>query len=370
MPGKLDEYRHKRDARRTPEPMPDRDDTITGDDDTFVVQEHHARQLHWDLRLERDGVLVSWAVPKGLPVDPESTNLAVRTEDHPLAYAGFEGVIPAGEYGAGRMAIWDRGRYETVHWNDHRVEVVLRGTRAPARYELVNQHDADEPDKWMLRRKDPLEPGWERLPRYVPPMLAHEGELPTDGRWAYEFGWSGQRAGARIRGGRVTFLDDAGASLNVPFPDLRGLGEVFGSTEAYLDGEIIVLKDGRPSAEALRRRAESPTAAAAKRLVQQLPAVYLAYDLLHLDGKSHTELPYLDRRALLVDLGLSGPHWQVPEHYLDDGDAVLDASLAHGLTGVVAKRVDSAYRPGERSRDWLAIGRAETDASGCRPAKR
>lgn len=354
MAGKLGEYRHKRDARRTPEPIPDGDEPITGDGDSFVVQEHHASQLHWDLRLERDGVLVSWAVPKGLPVDPESTNLAVHTEDHPLAYAAFEGVIPAGEYGAGRMRIWDRGRYETVHWNDHRVEFVLHGMRTPARYELVNQHDADEPDKWMLRRKDPLAPGWERLPPHLPPMLPHDGDLPTDGEWAYEFDWSGRRTGARIRGGRVTFLDATGASLNMPFPELRGLGEVFGSTEAYLDGAIIVLKGGRPDVEALRRRTAAPTSSAAKRLVQQLPAVYVAHDLLHLDGKSHLELPYLDRRRLLADLNLAGPHWQTPEHYLDDGEPVLEASAAHGLGGVIAKRLDSTYRPGERTDDWVA----------------
>jgi bifunctional non-homologous end joining protein LigD len=353
MAGKLGEYRHKRDPGRTPEPIPDGDETITGDGDTFVVQEHHASHLHWDLRLERDGVLVSWAVPKGLPNDPESTNLAVHTEDHPLAYAGFEGVIPAGEYGAGRMRIWDHGRYETLHWNDHRVEFVLHGTRVQARYELVNSHDADEPDKWMLRRTSPPEPGWERLPAHLPPMVAHRGALPSDGRWAYEFDWSGRRAGARIRGGRVTFLDAAGESLNTPFPELRALGEHFGSTEAYLDGEIIVLKDGRPDTGALRRRAGSSSAAAAKRLVQQLPAVYIAYDLLHLDGLSRTGLPYLERRALLADLDLSGPHWQTPEHYLDDGAAVQEAGAAHGLAGVVAKRADSLYVPGERTRDWI-----------------
>jgi bifunctional non-homologous end joining protein LigD len=358
MAGKLSEYRQKRDARRTPEPFPDNEDGPTGAGDAFVVQEHHARQLHWDVRLEREGVLVSWAVPMGLPTDPEATHLAVHTEDHPLAYAAFEGEIPAGEYGAGRMTIWACGRYETLHWNDHKVEFVLHGERASGRYELVNQHDDDEPRKWLIRRKDPAPPGWERLPSFLAPMLAEDGEMPSaapKGRWAYEFHWSGLRASARIRGGRVAFLDESGASLNDSFPELRGLGEGFGSTEAYLDGEIIVLDNGKPSQDALTRRRRVTTTSAAKRLVQRLPAVYVAYDVLHLDGKARWDLPYLDRRALLADLGLADRHWQAPEHYLDDGDAVLEASKAHGLAGIVAKRTTGRYRSGERSRDWRLI---------------
>jgi bifunctional non-homologous end joining protein LigD len=358
MATKLGEYQEKRDADRTPEPFPDGAETGSDDGDTFVIQEHHARRLHWDVRLERDGVLVSWAVPMGLPNDPETTHLAVHTEDHPLAYRTFEGTIPAGEYGAGRMSIWDCGRYETLHWNDHKVDVVLRGERANGRYELVNQHDEDEPRKWMIRRKHAAADGWERLPSFLKPMLAECGKIPPTapkGRWAYEFDWSGLRTSARIRGGRVVLLDADGNDVTDSFPELRGLGEGFGSTEAYLDGEIIVLDQGKTSSDALARRRQVTTVSAAKRLVRQLPAVYLAYDILHYDGEVRWDLPYLDRRALLADLGLSDEHWQTPEHYLDDGEAVLEASEAHGLAGVVAKRTTSPYRSGERSRDWRLI---------------
>jgi len=128
MADRLTEYRRKRDARRTPEPVPAASPE-PGDGDVFVIQQHHARRLHWDLRLERDGVLVSWAVPRGLPRDPEHNHLAVHTEDHPLAYAGFSGEIPKGEYGAGTVTIWDRGTYDTVKWTETEVKVVLHGRR-------------------------------------------------------------------------------------------------------------------------------------------------------------------------------------------------------------------------------------------------
>jgi bifunctional non-homologous end joining protein LigD len=357
MAGKLREYRGKRDARRTPEPVPALDGTDRDGGDTFVIQEHHARRLHWDVRLERDGVLASWAVPMGLPPEPEATHLAVHTEDHPLEYATFEGEIPAGEYGAGKMLIWDQGRYDTLHWNDHKVEVVLHGHRAHGRYVFVNQHAEDERN-WLVRRMDPARSGWEHLPAFLPPMFPKDGMLPPieeDDDWAYEFDWSGERASARVSGGRAAFRDRTGEDIGTSFPELRGLGEQLGSTEVYLDGEIVVLDDGKPSADALNRRLEVTATAEAKRLVERLPALYVAYDVLHLDGRSCLELPYLERRALLTELELAGPHWQSPEHYLGEGGAVLAASRANGLAGVVAKRADSAYQHGKRGAKWLEV---------------
>ena len=134
---KLSTYRRKRDPKRTPEPVPDESPLPQGNDDTFVIQEHHATALHWDFRLERGGVLVSWAVPKGLPEDPKQNRLAVQTEDHPLEYASFEGDIPAGEYGGGNVKIWDRGTYTCEKWSDREVMVVLPGQRAQGRVRAV-----------------------------------------------------------------------------------------------------------------------------------------------------------------------------------------------------------------------------------------
>ena len=155
----LDEYRRKRDPERTPEPVPDKGPLPRGNDDVFVVQEHHARRLHYDVRLERDGVLVSFAVPRGLPTEPGSVRLAVHTEDHPMEYAEFEGDIPAGEYGGGHMSIWDRGTYETVKWWRDEIEVVLHGQRVEGNFIFFRKNNDGNgrwntnKDDWMVRRR-------------------------------------------------------------------------------------------------------------------------------------------------------------------------------------------------------------------------
>lgn len=190
----LSEYRRRRDPHETSEPVPPERSGArsqrTGH--RFVVQEHHATALHWDFRLERDGVLVSWAVPKGLPPDPTVNHLAVQTEDHPLEYASFEGTIPAGQYGGGVVTIWDHGRFELEKWTDREVKVVLHGERVHGRFVLFKTGK-----NWMMHRMDgPARPGWERLPTLVKPMLAVAGELPSGARerdWAYEMKWDGVR---------------------------------------------------------------------------------------------------------------------------------------------------------------------------------
>ena len=145
----LGEYRRKRDARRTPEPVPSEGPLPAGDDDVFVVQEHHATRLHYDVRLERDGVLVSWAVPKGLAMSPGSVRLAVHTEDHPMEYASFEGEIPKKEYGGGHVSIWDRGTYETHKWTDYEIDVTFHGTQLEGRFVFIHKEDKD----WLVRRR-------------------------------------------------------------------------------------------------------------------------------------------------------------------------------------------------------------------------
>jgi bifunctional non-homologous end joining protein LigD len=348
----LDEYRRKRDPERTPEPIPD-DARPTGSDDTFVIQEHHATSLHWDVRLERGGVLVSWAVPRGLPWEPGTIRLAVHTEDHPMEYSTFEGEIPRGEYGGGRMFVWDRGRYETEKWTDREVAVVLHGSRVRGRY--VFFHGGKDPRDWMVRRSDPPhDPGWQPLPESVEPMLATPGELPDGDGWAYEFAWGGLRAQARVDGGRVRMSTAAG-DVTAACPELRALGRRLGSTLAVLDGELVALRDGRPSAEALRSRMQVGDSRKARRLAEQLPMTYLIFDVLHLDGRSCLQLPYASRRELLEALVPDGPHWQVSPSFPGDGALVLRAATEQSLDGVVAKRVDSPYLPGGRGADWIAV---------------
>lgn len=362
MAGRLGDYRRKRDPARTPEPVPEAAAaTPTGNDDTFVVQEHHARALHWDFRLERDGVLVSWAVPKGLPVDPKQNHLAVHTEDHPLDYAGFTGDIPLGEYGGGSVAIWDRGSYRTEKWTDREVKVVLHGQRVRGRYVLIHTGGKN----WLMHRMDaPEGEGYVGLPDRIAPMLATLSELPElaqDDQWAYETKWDGVRAVCYVDGGRLRLLSRNDRDVSVSYPELRELGESMGSTRAVLDGEIVAFSEaGIPSFSRLQNRMHVSKPADARRLAESCPVVYLIFDLLYLDGRSTVDLPYQQRRTLLEGLNLSGPSWQTPRYFVGGGAQVLQASKEHGLEGVLAKRLTSRYRPGRRSPDWRKVKNLQT----------
>ena len=364
MTDRLAEYRRKRDAERTPEPIPavpprvaKRADASGKDQERrrFVIQQHHARSLHWDVRLERDGVLVSFAVPRGLPRDQHRNHLAKHTEDHPMEYLEFSGEIPAGEYGGGRMTVFDRGVYETGKWRDDEVGVTFFGERTNGRYVFFQTGGRD----WMVRRMDPPEPGWESMPESVPPMLptAVTG-LPVgpDDEWGYEMAWGGRRVTAYVSGGRVRLVDADGSDVTSWYPEIRGLGPALAPVEAVLDGEIVAFDGPRPSAELLQRRKAPKDSAAARRQAERTPVHFLAYDLLWLEGHSTVELVrYAERRELLEGLSVAGEHWQTPPYFPGCGEFALDAARAQGLAGVVAKRLDSPYLPGRRSRLWLAV---------------
>jgi bifunctional non-homologous end joining protein LigD len=353
----LNDYRKKRNPARTSEPMPGEKGRNCGGN-SFVVQEHHASSLHWDFRLEHDGVLVSWAVPKGVPPDPKVNHLAVHVEDHPLEYGGFEGSIAEGEYGAGDVRIWDRGTYDVEKWSDREVKVVLHGERVQGRYVLFQTGGKN----WMIHRMDAAaRPDWQPLPEHLTPMLAILGTLPKDDGWAFEMKWDGVRALIRVEGGRITALSRNGRDMTVSYPELRGLGEQLGSTQALLDGEIVSFDaDGRPNFGKLQQRMHVASAAAARRLAGTDPAVFLAFDVLHLDGRSLLELPYRERREVLTDLALEGEYWQTPPAFTGSGAAAVRASREQGLEGIVAKRVESRYQPGRRSPDWVKVKNIRT----------
>jgi bifunctional non-homologous end joining protein LigD len=353
--GPLAEYRRKRNADLTSEPMPQADAAGSGGS-SFVVQEHHARALHWDFRLERDGVLVSWAVPKGLPPDPKVNHLAVQTEDHPLEYASFEGKIPAGEYGGGQVTIWDRGTYELEKWNEREVMVVLDGERVSGRFVLFRTKGKN----WMMHRMDgPAIPGWAPLPEHLEPMLATPGALPpaeVDDQWGFEMKWDGVRTLARVEGGRVTLTSRNDIDMTVAYPELRALGEQLGTTQVLLDGEIVTFDaQGRPSFGRLQKRMHVSSAAVASRLAASDPAILLLFDILHLEGQSTVGLPYRDRRNLLEGLALSGAAWQTPPAFSGNGTEAVRISQEQGLEGVLAKRLASLYIPGRRSPDWVKV---------------
>ena len=350
----LDEYRRKRDPKRTSEPMPRRRSPRREKGDSFVVQEHHASSLHWDFRLERDGVLVSWAVPKGIPDDPKRNHLAVHVEDHPLEYGTFEGNIGHGEYGAGQVTIWDHGTYDTEKWTDREVKIVLHGERTEGRFVLFQTGGKN----WMIHRMDaPSREDWQAIPDDVRPMLATLGSLPNDDEhWAYEMKWDGVRALVRVEGGRITIKSRNDIDVTVSYPELRTLGEQLGTTQALLDGEIVSFDDeGRPSFGRLQQRMHVASAASARRLAESDPAVYLIFDLLHLDGRPLLALPYTQRRELLDGLELAGTSWQTPPVFEGNGAQAVRASQQQGLEGVVAKRLTSRYRPGRRSPDWVKV---------------
>ncbi|PZS20944.1 MAG: DNA ligase [Pseudonocardiales bacterium] len=358
----LSEYRRRRDPARTSEPVPPATTRPrkSGSGHRFVVQEHHASALHWDFRLERDGVLVSWAVPKGLPPDPKVNHLAVQTEDHPLEYASFEGTIPAGEYGGGVVTIWDHGSYELEKWTEREVKVVLHGVRVDGRFVLFRTGK-----NWMMHRMDAAaRPGWERLPTLIKPMLAVPGELPSAAEeqdWAYEMKWDGVRAVVYVDGGRARAMSRNDRDITVSYPELRALGLALGTTQVVLDGELVAFDaQGRPSFGTLQQRMHVADPAAARRLAARVPVIYVIFDLLHLDGRSLLRETYDARREQLDGLGLAGEAWQLSPAFSAPAADVLTASRAEGMEGVLAKRRDSRYEPGKRAHAWRKVKHVRT----------
>ena len=370
---KLRSYHAKRDFAATTEPAGAASDgseateaiEATGEEADrqqlrFVVQEHHATRLHWDLRLEHDGVLASWAIPNGIPPHPSENRLAVHTEDHPLEYLDFEGEIPAGEYGAGTMRVWDHGTFETHLWTDKKVEVTFYGERLTGRYGLFPIGKGKEAEKdWMIHRMDPpADPDRVPMPERILPMLADASvDLPRDeARWSFEVKWDGVRALAYVQPGRLRLESRNLREITDGYPEVRGILRDLGMREAVFDGELITFdEEGRPSFERLQRRMHVTSPSAVRRLSASTPVVYAIFDLLHLDGHDLMGRPYSERRAALEALELGGPAWRVPAAHAGQGRALLKATAAQGLEGVVAKRLDSRYEPGRRTGAWLKV---------------
>ena len=344
---RLATYRGMRDAAKTPEPVPAEPpaarELAEGELATFVVQEHHARRLHWDFRLEHSGVLVSWAVPKGPPLDPSENRLAVMTEDHPLDYGGFEGSIPKGEYGAGDVTIWDAGTYELEKWREGKeVIVVLHGRSdggfggVPRRYALINAPGMGDKKNWLIHlMKEQPEPGAkpgqtaqrhpgrhhagggapgargstasapsgarpedaeavEADPGELPePMLAAAGKagrLDPEEDWAFEMKWDGVRAIAGVRGGRVTLVSRNGNDMTRLYPELQelaGLGAGGADLEgAVFDGEIVALNGKhRPSFGLLQSRMKLATDREIAAAAEKVPVHLMVFDALRLPAE-------------------------------------------------------------------------------------
>jgi len=350
----LGEYERKRDFEKTAEPAPKRRRKKKGAP-RFVVQEHSARRLHWDLRLEHEGVAASWAIPNGIPETPEENRKAVHTEDHPLEYLEWEGEIPKGEYGAGTMKIWDSGTYELEKWEPGKVMVEFHGERLQGRYALFRAGKAEK--DWMIHRIDPPARERDPFPENVVPMLARLSELPRDdGRWAVEVKWDGIRAIAYCKPGRVELQTRNLNDVTVQYPEVRRITRALGSHEAVLDGELVAFDaDGKPSFERLQQRIHNTDPNVVRRRMEAYPVVYVVFDLLYLDGEDLCCEPYSRRRELLEGLDLNGESWQTPGHSVGHAKELLAASKEQGLEGVMLKRVDSTYAPGKRTGAWLKV---------------
>ena len=387
---RLSLYRGMRDASRTPEPVPAQPPTgeVTDAAPTFVIQEHRARALHWDFRLEHDGVLVSWAVPKGPPTDPRINRLAVQTEDHPLEYGTFEGSIPAGEYGGGGVTIWDAGEYRLHKWREGREVIVTcsgrpgGGLAGEAKFALIHTGGKN----WLMHRMtldaDVSASGVagattdaDKSAKVAPMLatLASADDLRDADSWAFEMKWDGVRCVAYVSGGRVRLLSRKGRDDTATYPDVAEPLRRLGVEEAVLDGEIVVTdRSGRPDFGLLQNRINLTRPADIERAAKTYPVQLMLFDVLALDGRSLLKRPYEQRRALLegLDLGPAGIRVQVPPRFDGDLAAATQTSRTLRLEGVVAKRLTSVYQPGRRGHTWLKIKNFRTQevvVAGWRP---
>ncbi|MBS0366943.1 MAG: non-homologous end-joining DNA ligase [Proteobacteria bacterium] len=412
----LGRYAAKRSFALTPEPPAAAASAPRAGPLLFVVQKHAARQLHYDFRLELDGVLKSWAVPKGPSSDPADRRMAVAVEDHPFDYASFEGVIPQKQYGAGNVVVWDCGVYspdEGGHYDfadraaaqqrvraelaAGKLSLFLRGEKLKGSFALVRTRTASQ---WLLlKHRDrfaqtntvlaqhhsvlsglsleeigvrgppprlpaaqltPAGPS-ERVPEELAPMLAHSTTtLRSDPQWRYEPKLDGYRCIAFIDGTRVRLQSRRGIDITALFPEVAAELAAQAVESMVLDGEIVALDaDGRPSFHVLQNRAQLRDDADIARAARAQPVALVCFDLLHFAGLNLRGAPYAARRRYLAQCLLPSPHIQLI-HGAADAGALYDAALAHGFEGIVGKRIDSPYLPGERSAAWLKCKSGQT----------
>jgi bifunctional non-homologous end joining protein LigD len=412
----LDRYTAKRSFTRTPEPparaAPARHGALL-----FVVQKHAARQLHYDFRLELDGVLKSWAVPKGPSLDPDDKRMAVEVEDHPFDYASFEGVIPAKQYGAGSVIVWDCGVYSPDEGRQYsfadrsaaevrvraelaagKLSFTLGGEKLKGSFTLVRTRKANQwllikhrdrfaqpndvlarsasvlsgltldemtPDNVPARRAAaelaPCGP-LEAMPGRLEPMLAEAGEAPpqSDPRWRYEPKLDGYRVIASVNGPQVHLRSRRGLDLTAFFPELVADLAAQPAGQMIVDGEIVALDaGGRPSFNALQNRAQLKTAAEIAAAQRDAPVVLVCFDLLHFAGVNLRGAPYSDRHRYLAQCLMPAPHLQLV-HVAEDAGQLYAAALQSGFEGIMAKRSDSPYLPGKRSGAWLKFKAAQS----------
>ena len=340
----LAEYRRKRDPKKTPEPFTSK---RGGKASIFVVQRHDATRLHYDFRLELDGALASWAVPKGVPMEPGQQHLAVHVEDHPLDYATFEGEIPKGNYGAGTVEIWDNGTYELLERKRNGgLTVRLHGAKLEGVWALVPAKLSGDEKNWLiLRKREEQAAPTKRPARYAPMLATLEREVPTRDGWLYEVKWDGYRALAYVAGGEVGLVSRNGNDLTQRFPDVaRSIGKAVRTPNAVVDGEVCALNEqGRATFSAMQQGRAGTR------------YIFVAFDLLEVEGEPVIDLELAERRKRLEQLLDKRVQTVQFSAGFDDGKALYRAAEEQGFEGILAKRARSPYQPGRRSRDWVKI---------------
>jgi bifunctional non-homologous end joining protein LigD len=381
----LEEYRRKRVFNKTPEPEPK---LAEHKENRFFIQRHSARRLHYDLRLEMDGVLKSWALPQGPTLDPEIKRLAVHVEDHPLDYGNFEGTIPAGNYGAGKVTLWDRGTYEWLgdkspdqQWESGDLKLRFHGQKIAGEFALVRTNRSKGKDWLLIKKKDfAARPGWDpesdtrsvlqgsanpaqiegaveaSMPAKVEPMLAVLGsQLPQGSDWLYEVKWDGYRALCFIEKSNVRMVSRRGNSMDANFPEIAAaLRQTMKAETAIVDGEIVAFdENGVPSFQLLQNHMGFRRSAALKGEKPQA-LNFFAFDLLYFDGYDLRKAALIDRRQLLSSIILPSETVKYSEHFVGRGKELLDAVRQQGLEGIIAKQAQSKYEP-KRSSCWVKI---------------
>jgi bifunctional non-homologous end joining protein LigD len=384
----LNEYRRKRVFTQTPEPEPKAEQPGGS---RFFVQRHSARRLHYDLRLEMDGALRSWALPHGPTLDPSIKRLAVLVEDHPLEYGNFEGTIPSGNYGAGKVTLWDRGTYEWLgpkspaqQWESGDLKIRLHGQRLMGEFALVRTKRNNGKD-WLLIKKNDfaVQPGWDpeadvrsilpgkpnlatvegavqsALPNAILPMMAVASSvLPLGPDWLYEVKWDGVRAlcwiDKQAEKSQLRITSRKGTAIEQQYPELQEIAQTLDAQSAILDGEIVVFdENGVPSFQLLQNRIGASSRSVSK-LAQSYPVSYFAFDLLYLDGYDLRATPLAERKQLLASVVQSTSNFRYSDHFVGKGAELLQAVREKGLEGVVAKQAFSKYES-KRSRDWVKV---------------
>jgi len=340
VPEPLEEYAKKRKFEKTPEPPAEGGDETTKS--AFVIHRHHASHLHYDLRLEKEGTLKSWAVPKGMPPYPGVKRLAVQTEDHPIKYLDFHGTIPKGQYGAGEMWIFARGKYDITKDKKDGFYFRLSSPQLSAEYRMIHT----KPKEWLLERVDRPQAD---LLSSVEPMLSHSAKEIPSGDYLYEVKWDGIRAIVYVNDGKVRILARSGNDITELFPEIAS-PDFFRISNAVFDCEIVCLDtSGRPVFHNVIKRLRKST-----RALQSHPAVCYAFDCLYVDGRSLLNDPLYLRREWLADSIRKNDVVRVSEEF-EDGAALFEAARAMGLEGVMAKERMSRYFPGKRTSAWIKV---------------